>query len=429
MFAMLEKTTTVIHNVNISGAVTPLLEAMRALGVELELDGNRVTVGYINPAINHNGHLPWLNLGSSSAAARLLIGLLVGAGIEAVIDGDETLRPRPVDWVVDPLRELGANIEYLVAEGQLPVRIHRSTLRTGRVRLSVGSAQALSAVLYAAYAAQIDVEVEQKVRSRDHTQRLLVGLGGQIEQIDNCVIYRFGQPLSIHQYTVPVDPSAIVYPLTAHLLSGHAAPVVFQNVCLNETRTGFFELLKRAGAHIDYSSLHSYWGEPVGNLVLNPSPQLKGLVLNTEFDFHAMIDEVPLAILLATQIEGNSEFHGLAELTFKETNRITATKSMVEAFGASINIQNYSVHVSGIQTLHENSLIPCFGDHRLAMAASAVASGLGLSTTVIGGECFKTSFSNYVDCFHQLGFDLALTTENRKSVNQSKEVAVETIDG
>lgn len=411
MFAMLEAQQTVINKVNISGAITPLLTAMQALGVELQINGDQVVVGHINKEINQNGHIPYLNLGSSSTAARLLIGLLAGLGIEVVVDGDETLRPRPVDWVVDPLRKLGAEIEYLAGEGQLPVKIRKSKLHSGRVSLSVGSAQALSAVLYAAYAAGIDVEVEQKVRSRDHTQRLLIALGGEIKETANSVLYRYGPPKALTEYTVPADPSAIVYPLTAHLLSNNQIPLSFGNVCLNDTRTGYIELLKRSGADIRYNNLRCYWGESVGDVVLMPGARLTGFVLDNSFDFHAMIDEVPLAILLATQINGLSEFHGLAELTFKETNRITASQGMVNAFGATIDVQEYSVYVKGKQQLSSGVRVPSFRDHRLAMAASAVASGLGLTVEVTDGECFRTSFNQYLECFNQLGFDLKLATK------------------
>jgi len=404
MFAMLEKGLTVVENVNISGAITPLLEAMKELGVEVLVEGKTVKVGYLQRNSKNRINVPYLQFGSSSAAARLIIGLLSGWGVHAIVDGDETLRPRPFDWVVDPLRELGADIEYLKEEGQLPVRIKPSILSSGKVSLTVGSAQALSAVLYGAFASEINVEVEQKVRARDHTQHLLTALGGVVIENEESVKYQFREPKHIGHYRVPADPSAIAYPLTAHFLSGKLQPVIFRSVCLNPTRTGYFELLKRSGLQVEYSNVSVYWGEKVGDVILNPEGKLQPLKLDSSYDFHAMIDEVPLSILLATQITGTSEFHGLGELTFKETNRITASGKMVNAFGAEITIKGFSVTVVGKQKLNNNVCVPSFGDHRLAMSAATVASGLGMTVEIEEGKCYETSFSQFDSCFAELGF-------------------------
>lgn len=406
LLAMLEEQETTIENLNLGGAITPLLEAMRILGVAVGHDEHgRTRVGNLNRS-GAGADTPYLNLGSSSAAARMLIGVLAGLGRDAIIDGDATLRPRPIDWVVDPLRALGAKIDYLAAPGQLPVHVRPSKLHAGAVELHVGSAQALSAVLFAAYAADIDVSITQRVRSRDHTQRLMRALGATITEDQEQVHFAPGPRVPLQHYSVPVDPSAVVYPIAARLLSDAPTLLRISGVCLNDTRTGMLELMRLAGAPITYTNLREAWGEPIGDVELAGCGVLSAFHLNSDQLFHAMIDEVPLAISLATQIAGRSTFEGLGELTFKETNRITSTAAMLAAFGARVTVRDNSVTVEGRQRLLAHSTVPSFADHRLAMSAATLGLGLSLGTSITNGDCHRTSFPDFIGCMGSLGFGL-----------------------
>ena len=406
LLAMLDPETSVLDNVNLGGAVLPLLDAMRVLGVEVDVrpDG-RVTVGGL-PPISRAEAMPYLNLGSSSAAARMLIGVLVGTGRAGIVDGDETLRPRPIDWVVDPLRALGADIDYLGPVGQLPVRINPSSIRSGHVELKVGSAQALSAVLYAAFAARVSVTVRQRVRSRDHTQRMMQWLGARVVEDGDELHFEPAAYRALAHYEVPTDPSAVVYPIIARLLDQRDASLVIPRVCLNETRTGMLEQLRRAGAPIAFRDQRVVAGEPLGEIEVMGAARLSPLLLDDAKVFHAMIDEVPLAVALATQIEGHSVFKGLGELTFKETNRITSTAEMLSAYGAEVHVDGDRVDVWGRQALRNDALVPSFGDHRLAMSAATMSAALGLRTTIVDGDCVKTSFPGFTGCMQALGFPM-----------------------
>jgi 3-phosphoshikimate 1-carboxyvinyltransferase len=407
LLAMLDPGSSVLRNVNLGGAVRPLIEAMGQLGVKVSVQRNgQVVVGGL-PAVDGSASEPYMNLGSSSAAARMLIGVLAGTGRAGIVDGDASLRPRPIDWVVDPLRELGGHIDYLGPVGQLPVRVRPSRLRAGQVELKVGSAQAMSAVLYAAFAANVPVTVRQKVRSRDHTQRLMQWLGARIREDGDSLHFEPGRARSLDDYEVPVDPSAVVYPVAAWLLARRDGILRIPRVCLNETRTGMLEQLRRAGAPITYRNLDVIAGEPVGDIeVAAATGRLAPLALDDAKTFHAMIDEVPLAVALATQIDGHSVFKGLGELTFKETNRITSTAAMLDAFGAKVEVNGDRVDVHGPQPLRSGRLVPSFGDHRLAMSAAALGAGLSLSSSIDGGTCFRTSFPGFTACMQALGFRL-----------------------
>ena len=391
-----------LHGINLCGAVLPLLEALRQLGATVTVADGEVRVGSIDRRLKTE---PVLNLGPSSAAARLLLGLLVGLGVAAIIDGDETLRPRPIDWVVEPLRALGAELEYLRAEGQLPVRIGRGRLCEGTAYLTVGSAQARSAVLLAAWAAGVAVDVRQAIHSRDHTQRLLRSLGCGLEvRADGVVLTPVACP-AFPLYRVPLDPSAVAYPVAAHLLRGAAEPLRIDGVCLNPTRTGFFETLRECGIEVSYGAMTDRFGEPVGSLTVSGTWQAEFLEVGNQDRFHAMIDEIPLAAAVATRLPGVSRFGGAGELIFKESNRIESTAAMLRAFGAAVRTAADAFTVHGGTELTA-ARVPSYNDHRIAMTAAALGVSLAGRTVVEQGGCTETSFPHFAETMRGYGFDV-----------------------
>ncbi|HEU4537448.1 MAG TPA: hypothetical protein VFS00_25190, partial [Polyangiaceae bacterium] len=201
---------TEIVNVNRGTAVTDLWGPLRALGASLVDEGGTLRLGSLRGPGARPGAVaggPHVNVGPSSAAARLLIGLLAGLEIPGVVDGDAVLRQRPMRWLVDPLRELGAKLDYLGAEGCLPIAVRGGALRDGRVGLNVGSAQARSGVVLAAAAAGRRVTVDHPVQSRDHTERLLAFAGVDLEVTRQAVAVRGGSIGPLPRLEVPGDPS------------------------------------------------------------------------------------------------------------------------------------------------------------------------------------------------------------------------------
>ena len=268
-----------VRNANLGGAVRALLPAMRALGRRVTLEQGVVTVerngvAVPQPVRSHPdvadwpADVPYLETGGSSAAARLLIGVLAGAGVAAIVDGDDVLRHRPMDWLVTPLNELGAEIGYLAEPGRLPVMIRGRVHRSGTVKLAVGSAQARSAVLLAAFAAGVPVEIRHPVRSRDHTERMLAAFGAQLNQSAGSVRYEGGGYTVPPVIEVPADPSLAAYPVAAWLLWGGDDQLRVPGVCLNRTRLGFFDVLRRSGADIGYRDEQACpGGETAGTII------------------------------------------------------------------------------------------------------------------------------------------------------------------
>ncbi|GHA26957.1 3-phosphoshikimate 1-carboxyvinyltransferase [Streptomyces tauricus] len=445
-----------IRNANLGGAVRALLPALRALGLDTLVEGDVLTVRRAAPVPQevrpHHGiphwpdgitqgpdGIPYLETAGSSAAARLLIGVLAGIGRGAVVDGDEVLRHRPMDWIVTPLNELGAEIRYLGHPGRLPVLVGGRVHRSRRVELAVGSAQARSAVLLGAVAAGVPAELCHPVRSRDHTERMLAAFGARLTEGPGVVGYD-GGPCSVpSDIEVPGDPSLAAYPVAAHLLRGDGGELRIPGVCLNPTRTGFFDVLRRAGAAIDYQDLRTTaGGEPVGTVVTRAG--LDGVRAVTADDpgtLHALIDEVPLLAAVATRLPGTSRIRCAGELRFKETDRLITTARMATAFGARVTVEpdGLTVHGRGADGPTVNGptgdglwaggprvsgpreggpreggsavlsarTVPGFEDHRIAMAAATLATALPGRTTITGGACHTTSFPGFTDVLRAVG--------------------------
>jgi 3-phosphoshikimate 1-carboxyvinyltransferase len=404
-----------IRNANLGGAVRALLPVMGALGAHVHVKDDAVTVernGLVTPQSlrDHPGisrwpeGVPYLNTGGSSAAARLLIGMLAGTGMTAVVDGDDVLRHRPMDWLVTPLVELGAEIRYLGDPGRLPVLISAPVHRSGRVDLMVGSAQARSGVLLAAVAARIAVDVRYPARSRDHTERMLVSFGARLAESPSEVHYDGGSYTVPATIEVPADPSLAAYPVAAHLLCGGRHELTVPDVCLNETRLGFFDVLRRAGAGITYRDERvGTSGETVGTIVVRGGLEnVSAVRVDDPATLHSLIDEVPLLAIVAARLPGVSWIGCARELRFKETDRLTTTARMAAAFGADIEVVEDGLKVTGGADLVAGS-VPSFEDHRIAMSAATLAMSLAGRTVLSGGSCYRTSFPNFADVQRAVG--------------------------
>ncbi len=407
LLAALTPGTTELIGLNHGYAVAALLEPLRRLGCRISAaagDGLRVSGWDEGPPPSETPHL---QVGPSSAAARLLIGMLAGAGRSAIVDGDATLRRRPMDWIVDPLRTLGAKLEYLGQDGCLPIRVEPSVIQAGSVRLKVGSAQCRSAVVLAAAVSGARVQIAYPVESRDHTCRALAYHGIEISRRELELTIEGGTLAARPRVVIPGDPSLAAFLVAAHLLTGRGT-LRLPRLGLNPTRTGLFELLREAGAGIRYEGIEERYGEPVGELVVEAGIEgMRPLVVDDDFLLHAMLDEVPLACAVAACIPGRSAIHRAQELRFKETDRLRTTQAMLQAFGARVEVEGASIFVDGGAPLRA-ARVPSFEDHRIAMAAAVLGLRLEGRTEIEHGGCFVTSFPGFPEQLRALGHEIAL---------------------
>jgi 3-phosphoshikimate 1-carboxyvinyltransferase len=406
LFAALSDNPVEIEDLNTGAAVRLLLDALAHLGIEVEhnQEARRTILRGSLWDLPKTG-IPTVQLGPSSAAARLLIGVLVGLARNCIVDGDETLRKRPFDWIVDPLTQMGGRLEYLGEHGSLPIRVFAGDFKGGEVRTRIGSAQAVSALMFAGIAARRRVAIDYPVLARNHTQIMTASFGDAVSEADNRVTYmpqHFRMP---GQARVPKDPSATAYVAALFWLINRNDPeAVFEirDVCLNRTRLGFFDWMVRCGFNLEIQETAAACGEPIGTMLLRGGGILRAVDLDNKEAFHAMIDEIPLAAAICCLLPGEATFRDLFELTFKETNRIAATQEMLSQLGLRVEVNGFDIQMRGPQIVKPQPNIPSFGDHRLSMTAQVILLAHQLSGHVVGGECFRTSFPDFGKCMDSL---------------------------
>jgi 3-phosphoshikimate 1-carboxyvinyltransferase len=336
-----------------------------------------------------------LDCGNSGTTMRLLCGVLAGHPVEATLDGDASLRRRPMRRVAVPLERMGAEVEP-APEGTAPLRVRgRHPLRAVRYELPVASAQLKSAVLLAGLSADGPTTVVEPAATRDHTERLLRLCEVEVESREGATTVVPGelQPFGLR---IPGDLSSAAF-LLALAASRHGWRVRCPGVTLNPGRTGILDLLEEMGAAVTVEPLPTAGGvEPVGDV------EVRGAHLHAVSVGGALvprlIDELPVLAVLATQAEGTTEIRDAAELRAKESDRIAAVATGLRALGAECEEAPDGLSVHGPARLRP-AVLDSHGDHRLAMAwavAACLAGGDG-PTTIRGAGCVGVSYPRFFD--------------------------------
>ena len=353
-----------------SADVRTTMQALRAMGcfVESMPDGRTIVLSHaILPEFD-------IDAGNSGTTARLLAGFAAARARRCRIDGDESLRKRPMARVAEPLARMGARV-VLANGGTLPATIEGGALRGIRYEMPVPSAQVKSAVLIAGLFAQGETTVVDRVPTRDHTEIMLAGMGADIARDGNTVRVRGGVPLEGVHITVPGDfSSAAFFIVAALIIPGSRIQLPFTGV--NPRRAGLLNVLERMGASFSIDALHTGIDEHAGDLATAYAP-LHGVVVDDPAAIASIIDEIPMLAVAATQAEGRTEVRNAGELRHKESDRIAAVAHNLRAMGASIEEFEDGFAIEGPTRLR-GAAVSTFGDHRIAMAmaiAGLVAEG------------------------------------------------------
>jgi 3-phosphoshikimate 1-carboxyvinyltransferase len=329
-----------------------------------------------------------LDCGNSGTSMRLFTGILAGLPVRVLLDGDGSLRSRPMARIIEPLRQMGADLEGSGPQGALPpIRLAGKTeLRGIDVTTPVPSAQVKSAILLAGLAADGTTRVREAVATRDHTERMLrargvavrsstSGGGGNVVEVDG--------PATVHaaDQVVPGDPSAAAFWLVAGSIHP-AAQLRLRGVGVNPTRRAVVDLLRRMGASIEETGEPDDGiGEPIADLVVRSSA-LHGIELSPVVTATA-IDEIPVLCLAATQAEGRTVIRGAGELRHKESDRIAGVVDGLSRLGAKISGDGDDIAIDGPTRLH-GTVVDSLDDHRLALTF-AIAGLIATGTTTIRG--------------------------------------------
>ena len=346
-----------------------------------------------------------LDFGNAGTGARLLMGVLASHPFVSFFDGDESLRRRPMARVATPVERMGARI--VARSGvRLPlVVIGTSSPVPIRYELPVASAQVKSAVLLAGLNAPGTTEVVEPMATRDHTERLLRYFGAEITMEETegggAATVLTGQPeLTAREVAVPGDPSSAAFLVVAALLCPDSQ-VTIEQVCVNPRRIGLYDTLREMGADITFANRRNISGEDVADIEVRASA-LTGVDVPPE-RAPSMIDEYPILGVAAACAGGATHLRGLAELRFKESDRLAAISRGLQGCGVPVLETEDGLTIEGAPTPPGGARIITELDHRMAMAFLIMGIATQHPVEIDDGRTIATSFPGFTELLNGLG--------------------------
>lgn len=341
-----------------------------------------------------------LDLGNSGTSARLMSGLLAGQAFSSEIIGDASLTRRPMDRVVEPLRQMGANIETSAA-GTLPMKIQGQSLTGIDYTLPVASAQLKSCLLLAGLYADGETVIHEPTATRDHTERMLGACGYPVQITEGTLRLRGGTELQPFDIQVPADISSAAF----FLVGASIAPesdLLIEAVGINPTRAAVVDILRLMGAQIDIRNKRLLGGEPVADLHIGAA-RLHGIDIPQALVSIA-IDEFPAIMVAAACADGRTQLSGAEELRYKESDRIESVAAGLRALGITVETSPDGMIVEGGKL--QGGEVISQGDHRISMAFAM--AGLAASGQVVIKDCANvgTSYPGFAESAQQLGLEI-----------------------
>ena len=383
-------------------------KAMRALGAQVARDEDGTwrihgvgTGGFSEPE-------DVIDCGNSGTGCRLIMGAVATHGFATTFTGDASLRSRPMGRILDPLALFGVRAEGR-SGGRLPLTLIGTPDPTPvEYTLPMASAQVKSAVLLAGLNAPGQTTVIEPEATRDHTERMLRGFGATVEidiTHEGRVITLTGQPeLNPCEIAVPRDPSSAAFPVVAALLV-EGSDITVPGVSRNPTRDGLYRTLLEMGADITFENEREEGGEPVADLRVRGS-SLRGIVVPPE-RAASMIDEFPILSVAASFAEGRTVMQGVGELRVKESDRIAAMETGLNANGVqtSSTEDSFTVEGRGGDGVEGGAMVATHLDHRIAMSFLVMGMAARNAVTIDDARPVATSFPNFTTLMGSLGAD------------------------
>ena len=392
MLALLAAGESRIHDAGDGADIRSTAGIVGALGATIALTsaaGGNVDYSVVSPGSSDlREPSETLDCGNSGTSLRLFAGLLAGVPLTAVLDGDESLRRRPVARIIEPLRAMGATLAAHDQDSVPPVTVTgRRPLRSIDWTTQMPSAQVKSAILLAGLHAGGTTRVHERVATRDHSERMLRARGVTVRSMPDgeggaVVEIEGGTAVQAMEERVPGDPSAAAFWLVAGAIHPDAE-LFIRSVGVNPTRRAVLDLLSRMGALIEERPAAQApneptdpgVGEPIADLTVRTS-ELRAIDIEPA-DVAAAIDEIPILCLAATQARGRTTIRGAGELRHKESDRLAGIVAGLRALGSSISVEGDDLTIEGPVRL-TGATTDSLNDHRLAMTfaiAGLIASG------------------------------------------------------
>ena len=376
--------TAVITNALTGEDCLSTCRCMKMLGADIQVDGTTIAVKG-TPKFESGKEL---DCGNSGTTIRLLTGFVAGKNITAKLYGDNSLSSRPMKRVAEPLSLLGADVT--TTGGHAPVFVSPKKLQGARVDLAISSAQVKSAVLLAGISADGETTVSEPVKSRDHTERMLLAMQANIKVNGNEVTVKKSELKSL-SLCVPSDISSASYFMALGALKGET---LCKNVGINPTRTGILRAFDKLGVSYELLNKRVSGGEETADIRVKKT-NMHAISLTAE-DIPSMIDELPLIALLCAFADGESRITGAKELRVKESDRIQTTTELIQNLGGDCTATEDGFIIRGKKSLTGGN-IDSYLDHRIAMTGA-----VGLIASKTGGaiknpECCAISFPDFFE--------------------------------
>ncbi|WP_347115637.1 3-phosphoshikimate 1-carboxyvinyltransferase [Streptococcus anginosus] len=390
MFGSLAKGVTTVHDILRGEDVLSTMQVFRDLGVQIEDDGNVVTihgVGFAGLQAPTNK----LNMGNSGTSIRLISGVLAGQDFAVEMFGDDSLSKRPMDRITIPLRQMGVQIAGRTNRDLPPLTIHgNKNLQPIHYTLPVASAQVKSALIFAALQAQGESVIVEKEMTRNHTEDMIKQFGGQISVNGKEIRVQGGQEFTGQNVLVPGDISSAAFWIVAGLIIPNSK-IILENVGINKTRTGILDVVKAMGGNINLSNIDRV--AKSATITIETS-ELVGTEIGGEI-IPRLIDELPIIALLATQAKGQTVIRDAEELKVKETDRIQVVADALNSMGADITPTEDGMIIKGKTSLH-GAKVHTFGDHRIGMMTAIAALLVNDGQVELErAEAINTSYPNF----------------------------------
>lgn len=392
MFGALADGTTEVSNFLNGADCLSTIDCFRRLGISIEEQNGRVLIhgkGLHGLSKSASG----LDTGNSGTTTRLISGILAGQNFETTLNGDASIQTRPMNRIIQPLTQMGADITSIRGNGCAPLRIVGKPLKGIHYQSPVASAQVKSSILLAGLYADAPTSVTEPYLSRNHSEIMLNLFGGNVTSLGTTATIQPNPHLTGQKVHVPGDISSAAYFLAAGLVVPDSE-ILIKHVGINPTRDGILRVFREMGGSITLLNENQGNGEPTADLLVKAG-SLHGITIGGSI-IPTLIDEIPIIAVLACFAEGTTIIQDAQELKVKESNRIDVMVKNLSAMGAHIRATDDGMIIEGGHPLH-GAQIDSRLDHRIAMSFAIAALSADGETEILGADCVKISYPEFYE--------------------------------
>lgn len=373
------------------------IACFRQMGISIENNGDIVRI-HGKGLFGLKKPFDVLDTGNSGTTTRLMSGILAGQNFDCIVNGDASIQSRPMKRIITPLTLMGASIESLRGNDCAPLQITGKKLRGIDYTSPVSSAQVKSAILLAGLYAEGETKVTEPILSRNHTELMLKGCGGDVLSIGTTASLRPVNRLEAQKFIVPGDISSAAFFMAAGLIVP-GSEICIENVGINPTRDGMIRVCQAMGGNISLENVREICGEPVADIVVRHS-SLHGTSIEGDI-IPTLIDELPVIAVMAAFADGQTVIRDAAELKVKESDRIAVMTENLSAMGVDITATDDGMIINGGKTPH-GAAIQSHLDHRIAMSFAVAALASDGETEIIGSDCVNISYPTFYNDLFKL---------------------------